>query len=283
MITVFGRIDHQVKVRGQRIELGEIEAILTQHPAVNLAAVVVVKPADDNVDGRIVAHVVPHEGASVVAASVRSFCHDRLPEYMVPAFVAVHDALPYTPTGKVDRNTLANLGLPAATEVPSVTVEQLVGSDPRLAKMVGLWSDILGAPVGPDENFFHAGGHSILGVELLVRIRQEFGRRLPLGSLVTAGTPRLMLAATDAEVSDQRCLQVLRPGVGPATVIVHGGGGYLLRLYALAQRVTPGRPVFGLQAFGLHPGESVDQSVAEISRRYLGSWPWTGFSTMHSA
>ncbi len=270
VVTVFGRIDHQVKVRGQRIELGEIEAILTQHAAVQLAAVVVVGSADDSSDARIVAHVVPRDGATVASSDVRGFCHDRLPESMVPAFVAVHGTLPYTSSGKVDRKALAGLGLPTlAVEIP-VTVEQLAETDPRLAKMVCLWSEILGVPVGPDENFFHAGGHSVLGVELLVKVREEFGRRLPLGSLVTAGTPRQMLNEVDTEASDQRCLQILRTGVGPATVIVHGGGGYLLRLYALAQRVTPGRPVFGLQAYGLHPGELVDRSVAEIAKRYLG-------------
>ncbi len=275
VVTVFGRLDHQVKVRGQRLELGEVEAILMQHAAVRIAAVIVIRTSGRDNDARLVAHVVAHGGADftaadVTAAELREFCHARLPEFMVPAFVQIHDALPYTATGKVDRNSLVARGLPVASEDTQVVIERFMGADPRLAVMIRLWVETLRAGVGPDENFFHAGGHSLLGVELFMKVREHFGRRLPLGSLVTAGTPRLMLAAVDADGSDHRCLQLLRSGTGPATVIIHGGGGYLLRLYALAQRVTPGRPVFGLQAFGLHPGEKVDRSVPDIATRYLG-------------
>ena len=275
VVTVFGRLDHQVKVRGQRVELGEVEAILMQHSAIRIAAVIVVRTSGGNNDARLVAHVVTHGGtdgtaAHVTAAELREFCHARLPQFMVPAFVEIHEALPYTATGKVDRNSLAARGLPVVSEHTQAVVARFPGADPRLAVMIRLWAETLGVGVAPDENFFHAGGHSLLGVELLMKVREHFGRRLALGSLVTAGTPRLMLAAVDADGSDHRCLQLLRSGTGPATVIIHGGGGYLLRLYALAQRVTPGQPVFGLQAFGLHPGEIVDRSVPEIAKRYLG-------------
>lgn len=285
-ISMFGRIDHQVKVRGQRIELGEIEAVLSEHDAVQLAVTVVVGSGAPSLDdreapilglseglhdSRLVSHVVAVTGATIEPADLRAFCRERLPEFMVPAFVVLHDALPYTPTGKINRTALTDLGIPTGKSTGSSVDLRPDGSvDERLLRMIRIWEDVLGVAVNPDDNFFEIGGHSILGVELLVRVRRVFGRQLPLGSLIGEGTPRRMLAAVHNDVAPVRCLQQLRGGSGPATVIIHGAGGYLLRLYALAQQVTPGRPVYGLQAFGLHPGEVVDETTQAIAKRYLG-------------
>jgi amino acid adenylation domain-containing protein len=95
-----GRTDGQVKIRGQRVELGEIEAVLTTHPLV-AQAVVVVRDSD-----RLVGYVVPVDGASVDEATLRDHLAQRLPDYMVPARHVVIARVPTTPNGKLDRNAL---------------------------------------------------------------------------------------------------------------------------------------------------------------------------------
>src|SRR5581483_2848201 len=103
-VEFLGRADHQVKVRGFRIELGEIEAALAQHPSVREAVAVVRE--DTPGEKALVAYAAPREGHTLAAADLRRFLQDRLPDYMVPAVFVALDALPLTPSGKVDRRAL---------------------------------------------------------------------------------------------------------------------------------------------------------------------------------
>jgi acyl-coenzyme A synthetase/AMP-(fatty) acid ligase len=99
-----GRIDRMLKVRGYRVEPGEVEATLGAHPSVQQAAVV---PFDDPRLGRVLrAHVALAPGASATERELRVFAAARLPGYMVPERVLVHDELPRTATGKIDYGAL---------------------------------------------------------------------------------------------------------------------------------------------------------------------------------
>ena len=99
-----GRSDHQVKVRGFRVELGEVEAALRAHPAVGLAVATV--QDDEGQDGRLVAYVEPAPGERPDGRDLRRFLMDRIPLFMVPSAIVVLDALPMTPTRKIDRQAL---------------------------------------------------------------------------------------------------------------------------------------------------------------------------------
>ena len=103
-IEFLGRRDHQVKVRGFRIELGEIEAFLTSHPQVRQAKVAV--RGDTAETKRIVAWVVPAEGASPEPAALAAFLAERLPAFMQPDGIAVLESFPLSANGKVDLSAL---------------------------------------------------------------------------------------------------------------------------------------------------------------------------------
>ncbi|MFB9235708.1 amino acid adenylation domain-containing protein [Plantactinospora siamensis] len=174
-----GRVDNQVKIRGFRIELGEVEAALRRHPAVDQA--VAVARNEDPADRYVAAYVNPAPGARLDGAELRQHLRAALPEHMLPAAITVLDAFPVTPNGKIDRAALPD-PLPA-------TSADAPGSD-RERLLCGLFAEVLGlASVGPRDNFFACGGHSIAAVRLVSRIRAELGADLPVRQVFEHPTP----------------------------------------------------------------------------------------------
>jgi acyl-CoA synthetase (AMP-forming)/AMP-acid ligase II len=94
-IEYLGRMDYQVKIRGLRVELGEIETILTLHPTV-LEAVVIVRE-DVPGDQRLVAYIIRDKSRDCSISELRSFLEKKLPDYMVPAVFVELESLPLTP------------------------------------------------------------------------------------------------------------------------------------------------------------------------------------------
>ncbi|MBV9774521.1 MAG: amino acid adenylation domain-containing protein, partial [Gemmatimonadetes bacterium] len=179
-LEFLGRLDQQVKIRGFRIEPGEVEAVLAAHLAVREAAVV----AREDVPGerRLVAYLTASDGELSVDA-VRAHARERLPEHMVPAAFVTLDALPLTPSGKLDRRALPapERGVAAAEYVaPRTPVEEM---------LVEIVADVLGVErVGVNDGFFDIGGHSLLATRVLARIRKAFGIDLQLRALFEAPT-----------------------------------------------------------------------------------------------
>ncbi|WP_235429859.1 non-ribosomal peptide synthetase, partial [Xanthomonas sp. GPE 39] len=202
-IEFVGRNDHQVKIRGFRIELGEIEARLSAHADVRECVVVALEGAAGT-DKRLVAYWVGHE--AVDAAALRSWLSDVLPDYMVPAAYVRLDRLPLTPNGKLDRKSLP---APDAAAYAALTYEAPQGEIEQA--IAAIWSDLLGLEkIGRQDNFFALGGHSLLGVRLISRIRSALGLELPLATLFAQ--PRL---AELAQALDNAAASTL-PAIVPA-------------------------------------------------------------------
>ena len=177
-IAFLGRVDDQVKIRGYRIEPNEIVNILNGYPAV--ASSVVVVREDSPGEKYLVAYVVPADGAELASDALREFLKLRLPDYMIPGVFVRIESLPLTPNGKVDRAALpppsgSNTVRDKIVGVPRGVVEE------RLAEIL---AGLLGVErVGVDDNFFLLGGHSLLGTQVIGRVREAFGVELPLRTL----------------------------------------------------------------------------------------------------
>ncbi|MBU9381817.1 non-ribosomal peptide synthetase [Burkholderia gladioli] len=159
------RLDDQVKIRGMRVELGEVRAALAAHPQVRQA---VVLPRTDTPAGpvSIVAYVVTAGPAD--AAALRAHVAARLPDYMVPAVVVPLAEMPLLPNGKLDRKALP---VPRAPEPGGA---RKAPRTPLHRALAGYWAEVLRREtVGIDENFFELGGDSLLGTQLLGRVRRE--------------------------------------------------------------------------------------------------------------
>ncbi|MBW3656193.1 MAG: amino acid adenylation domain-containing protein, partial [Gemmatimonadetes bacterium] len=182
VLEYLGRMDHQVKVRGFRIEPGEVESVLAAHPAVG--ACVVVTREDTPGDVRLVAYTVATAGVQAPSADeLRAFARERLPEHMVPLAWVALQALPLSPSGKIDRKALPapERGCTGtAYAAPRSEVEQTLAL---------IWAEVLGVErVGVHDDFFALGGYSLLGMQVAARVQQAFGVSLPLHTLFQATT-----------------------------------------------------------------------------------------------
>ncbi|MEA2693842.1 MAG: hypothetical protein QOJ16_3229, partial [Acidobacteriota bacterium] len=163
VLEFLGRIDHQVKVRGFRVELGEVEARLAAHPSLRESVVVA---REEGPEKRLVAYFVPVEAAAVTTSELRRFLLESLPEYMVPGTFVALDALPLTPTGKLDRQALP---APDASR-PDLEVGFAAPEDAFEQRLAAIWSEVLGRErIGRHDNFFELGGDSILSLQISSR------------------------------------------------------------------------------------------------------------------
>jgi amino acid adenylation domain-containing protein/non-ribosomal peptide synthase protein (TIGR01720 family) len=195
-IEYLGRIDFQVKIRGNRIELGEIESVLSKHPAIRESVVVV---RDDLAGGKgLVAYVVGKEQTAPGAGELRTFLKERLPEYMVPtAFVSLA-ALPLSPNGKLDRKALP------APELRTAEVERayVAPSTPAEEALAAVWATVLKLDrIGVNDNFFELGGDSILSIQVVSRASRA-GLKLTPRQLFQHPTIAALAAAASEGRSD---------------------------------------------------------------------------------
>ena len=266
-IEFLGRADHQVKIRGFRIELGEIETVLGQHPAVREAVVL----ARDDAPGekRLVAYVVARPQSPPPAHDLRGFLKERLPEHMVPAVFVRLDALPLTPSGKVDRRAL-----PAPGRTRSDLERAFVAPRDALElQLAHLWEEVLNVrPIGVADNFFELGGHSMAAVRLFALIENKLGRRLPLAAVFQGATIEHLagILRHNANPAAHPCLVAIQPGgAKPPLFLIHPAGGHVFPYIHLAYALGRDQPCYGLQARGLEEGQDPQACIEDMAACYI--------------
>ena len=280
-VEFLGRIDRQVKVRGFRIELAEVERALAELPGVRDAAAVTQEMGGE-ATRRLIAYLVPVEGATLDPAALRDLLVERVPAFMVPSALVVLDEMPLTPSEKVDRRTLearAAEEAAAALAGGSGTVEHVPPRDDLERDLCAIWQELLGVErVGVTDDFFRLGGHSLLAVRLVSRLAEATGRELPLAALFQAPTVEKLARAVRGGPAGERPGLLVplhepeRPSDEPPLFLVHAVGGSVFAYRPLAEALAaaePAQPVYGLQALGLAPGQAPQETVEAMAESYL--------------
>lgn len=274
-VQCLGRLDQQLKVRGYRIEPGEIEQTLLACCSGVRAAVVdvrAVRPGDE----RLVAYVVPvatwlPETTQHRTAIWKAKLAAQLPAYMVPAEFCVLPALPLTPNGKLDRNALPPINF-------GQSARPVLGSGPRNANeelVAAIWQDCLGiAEVNIFDDFFELGGHSLIAIQVMTRLQNETGKRLPLATLFEHATVEklaLLLTPEATPVTWDSLVPIKPQGSKTPLYIIHGAGPNVLAFNALSRNLDPEQPVYGLQAKGLNGIDEPLGTVEEMAAHYIAA------------
>ena len=256
-IDFLGRLDHQVKIRGFRVELGEIEEMLNRHSAVRTSAVVVRGEAPG--DKRLIAYVVNQNGA-LSNSELRDYLGTRLPDYMVPSAFVSLAALPLNANGKVDRKALPNL------ELEPVDRENAFAppTTPTEIALAEVWCEVFGlGQVGVRDDFFEMGGHSLLAVRLISKIKSALFRDVPIPVFFQNPTVGKLAAYLDRENRAPRAAGGMHASSPSAEIVAFqekgdrpplffhhgdwlGGGLYCGRL---SQNLGDNQPFYALSPF----------------------------------
>ncbi|ABD11773.1 acyl-CoA synthetase (AMP-forming)/AMP-acid ligase II [Frankia casuarinae] len=260
-LRVVGRNDAAVKIRGYLVEPIEIESALLASSDV-LEAVVVADRTTQR--ARLVAYVVPVTGARVSPASIRRLLRAKLPSYMVPATVMLVTALPRTDRSKVDRLNLPPAGPKPGQDPPRDQWEEAVA---------GVWAAALHLDdVGIHDDFVELGGDSLIAEELLTRVADELGVKLPTSTVADAPTvaeftARLRNAGTDV-LRHPTVVPLRTTGSGGPLFCFCGAGGLAVGMLGFARHFDGERPVYGVQAHGLEYRGLPDWSIYAAARRH---------------
>ncbi|MGW5051340.1 amino acid adenylation domain-containing protein [Actinokineospora sp. NPDC004072] len=187
-----------------------------------------------------------------------------LPDYMIPNKVVVFDQLPLTANGKIDVQALATSDKTAVDSrdrpfvAPRTSVER---------RVCALWKKVMRLETASVlDDFFESGGNSLVAVRLVNQLNKEFGSALPLQAVFESPTiERLARRLGGAAAAQSRLVPLLAEGAGAPVFCWPGLGGYPMNLRALARSVDLDRPVYGVQAHGVNPGEDVHATIAEMA------------------
>ncbi|MDJ0903888.1 MAG: amino acid adenylation domain-containing protein [Xenococcus sp. MO_188.B8] len=294
-IELLGRLDNRVKIGSYRVELGEIEAVLSQHPAIKQAVVVVREDIPDN--KRLVSYVVPaylsqqseatnneqteswspignetykQPAAEQLVTELRNFLKKQLPDYMIPSVFMLLETLPLTSNGKVDRRSLPALDQSYRT----LEVNFVAPRDELELQLTKIWEKVLDLqPIGIKDNFFHLGGHSLLSVRLFSEIEKAYQQKIPLTTLLAAPTVE-ELAQVIGQENDSihwSPLVAIQPGFSkPPWFFIHaGGGGGMIQFRNLSRYMGSDQPFYGIDSLGLYGETTCPPTIEEMATLYL--------------
>lgn len=203
-----GRADFQVKIRGFRIECGEIEAVLSSHPAILQTAVVFrIKNANDY-EKTLIAYISFRFAHHISITELREFLAKQLPDYMIPGFFVVMEALPQLANGKLDRNLLPLPG----NERPNLGYLLVAPKNVREQRLIRVWEEVLSLEgLGTEDNFFDLGGDSLKVASAIAIIEDRFQIKVSYRDFFNNSTPSKLSILLGSLVKNTETQNIIKP------------------------------------------------------------------------
>lgn len=265
-LEFLGRADFQVKIRGYRVEMGEVESAIASLTGVKDA----VCSAFPDISGQmsLVAYVVREAGSNIDAQTVKTVLVTRLPEYMVPSHFVFLRELPLSVNGKVDRKALPD---PAEQSPRQSYLPPRNGLEQDI---VEVWQEIFNRrSIGIRDNFFDLGGHSLIAVMLVSRLRRVLGQDVPLSTILEQPTIEGFVENLDRGSffgSPYKHLVIMNQhGSRPPLFLLTGAGGYAFIFHRFCGLLDVDQPTFLLNGVGSRiDGKALYSSVEEMAAIY---------------
>ena len=264
-VMCLGRIDHQVKVRGHRIEIGEIEHVLMSIKGIKSAIVL----AQTDI---LIAFIVVDFKFKNEIELIRTWRNElasQLPAFMVPHVFHILDKMPTTLNDKVDRQKLLQYKSSSeATEeytFPRTNEERLVAE---------IWKESLNKKqIDIFSNFFEMGGHSIMAVNVMIKIEKTTGVRIPLSALFQHSTIEKFakLLNIEEKIASDHLVPMKPNGSKTPLFIVHGAGLNVLNFAHLINHFDKDQPIYGFQGKGPNGYENWFESIEAMAAQYIKS------------
>ena len=271
-LRFLGRLDEQLKIRGNRIEPNEVIRVLETFPGVSAAHVGPVAGSDGSL---ALAAWIRWDGSppDEWPAELAKHAAAKLPAAAVPTRWARVAEFKLTERGKLDRSSL-----PEPALAKGRGNHPLRASTSTEGRLMDIWSEILGTgPIGRDDSFFDLGGHSLAALRMFAHVAKVWQLRIPMATLIQAPTPRLF-----AKVLDDRRNEKLQHGPAPVVMpvrsegelpplfCIHGGDGGVFFYQELADHLKTGRPILAIESPALgDAGEVKPVPVGETAASYI--------------
>ncbi|MFT5779343.1 MAG: amino acid adenylation domain-containing protein, partial [Crocinitomicaceae bacterium] len=236
-IEFIGRSDRQVKLKGHRIELSALEFLATGLSSNKDLAV--------NVKNDSLRFFIGGEEEESLEASLTA----QLPSYLVPFEIVYLKEIPRLGNGKVDYTSLSLL---ESSKSKNASTSFRPPKDELELKLLGIWKKVLQLDtLSLEDNFFEAGGNSLVAIKLISEVNRGFNVQLNVGEIFESNSVEAMaskLRKGDQGGSESNALVLLRKGTGNTNLfLVHPAGGDVLVYYSLASQLDPALNVYGLQ------------------------------------
>jgi len=285
-VHCLGRIDHQVKIRGNRIELEEIEDRLKKHPQVNEAVIVVRQVREkEGIEKELYAYITGPDTTDTGTADaagvsentpeadqLRDYLSGSLPDYMIPAHFVKIEQIPLTPNGKIDRKALEKMG-----EVLDSNIRYAPPTTEMEKTIEKIWQGLLKLDkVSIHDDFFQLGGNSLTAITVAAALKKN-RINVSLIDIITAPTLEKLAQLLEEKNKEEipligklKCIEKLNNGHSKKNIfIVHPQHGMVYQYKECASLLEREYNVYGLQALGVGPGTQMAEGPRQMIDRYL--------------
>jgi non-ribosomal peptide synthetase component F/thioesterase domain-containing protein/acyl carrier protein len=274
LLERLGRKDRQVKIRGVRIELEGVECAVRRHPLVRDVGVLARAGADG--ETILIAYVSARDDAPESLLEELRTSMRSAPQPMQPALWYRLEQIPRLPNFKLDVHALRALDAVRAMEEKRrarlAVRTPVLRSDCIEPTVARIWQEVLQAPAGASEpDFFQMGGDSLKAIRFVSELERALGVELPVTLINEAPNfGKLCAALRERRTSRYVPLVLLKEGAGPPPLyFVHGLGGNVAELFAVARSMSYPGAVCGIQARGLRAEERPHLTVEAMAVEYL--------------